>query len=58
MDGIEIDLRCYALVLEMSLDGIALAAGVDDYGWSLALERSEPVKGGAVRVHVKSMEKQ
>lgn len=40
--------------IKYGLDGIALASGVDDHGWSLTLERKEPVKGGAVLVQVKS----
>lgn len=33
-----------------ALDGVALAAGVDDYGWSLSIRRAEPVKGGCVTI--------
>lgn len=39
--------------IKAGLDGIALAAGVDDSGWSLSLDRGEPVKGGAVLVQVR-----
>ena len=38
--------------IKAGLDGIALAAGVDDYGWSLTIRRAEPVKGGAVVVTI------
>ena len=38
--------------VKYGLDGLALAAGVDDYGWSLSISRAEPVAGGAVVVHV------
>lgn len=38
--------------IKSGLDGIASAAEVDDYGWSLSIARCEPVKGGAVLVHV------
>jgi crossover junction endodeoxyribonuclease RusA len=36
------------------LDGIAQAAKVDDAGWSFTIRKREPVKGGAVLVHVKA----
>ncbi len=39
--------------IKVGLDGIALAAGVDDYGWAISIERSEPVKGGAVLIQVR-----
>lgn len=32
------------------LDGMALASGVDDYGWSFLIRRGDPVPGGAVVV--------
>lgn len=38
--------------IKAGLDGIALAAGVDDYGWSLGIKRCEPVKGGAVVITI------
>ena len=38
--------------LKPGIDGIALAAGVDDYGFSYSIERCEPTKNGAVVVHV------
>ena len=38
--------------IKSGLDGIAQASGCDDSGWSLTLERGEPVKGGAVIVRV------
>ena len=46
------DLDNMLAAIKSGLDGIALAAGVDDYGWSLSIERADPVKGGAVLVHV------
>lgn len=39
--------------IKAGLDGIALAAGVDDSGWSYSLDRGEPVEGGAVLVQVR-----
>jgi len=39
--------------LKPHLDGIARAAGVDDAGWSFTIRWGEPVKGGAVVVHVR-----
>lgn len=39
--------------IKAGLDGIAQAAGVDDSGWSLSLDRGEPVKGGAVLVQIR-----
>lgn len=38
--------------IKSGLDGIAMAAGVDDYGWSLSIQRGPKVEGGAVLVHV------
>lgn len=46
------DLDNMLSAIKYGLDGIALASGVDDYGWSLSLERKEPIKGGAVLVQV------
>lgn len=40
--------------LKPHLDGIARAAGVDDEGWSFTVRKGEPVKGGAVLIHVRS----
>lgn len=34
------------------IDGIALACGVDDYGWSFSITRGDVVKGGAVLVNI------
>lgn len=39
--------------IKAGLDGIALAACVDDSGWMLSIEKSEPVKGGAVLIQVR-----
>lgn len=39
--------------IKYGLDGVALAADVDDYGWSMSIKRAEPVKGGCVLVHVR-----
>ena len=39
--------------IKYGLDGVALAAGVDDYGWSFSIQRCDPVKGGAVLIHVR-----
>lgn len=36
------------------LDGIAKASGVDDAGWSFTIRKGEPVKGGAVLIHIRS----
>jgi crossover junction endodeoxyribonuclease RusA len=35
-----------------SLDGLALAMGVDDADWNLTIARADPVKGGAVVVEI------
>ena len=40
--------------VKYGLDGVALAAGVDDYGWSLSIRREEPTKNGAVLVYVRA----
>lgn len=34
-------------------DGVADATGVDDSRWQWSIKRGEPVKGGAVLVHLK-----
>lgn len=39
--------------IKAGLDGIADAAGVDDSRWHWGMARGEPVKGGAVLVHVR-----
>ena len=39
--------------VKSGLDGIADATGVDDSRWSYGMSRGDPVKGGAVLVHVK-----
>ncbi|MGB7241677.1 MAG: hypothetical protein WBC93_06290 [Sulfitobacter sp.] len=39
--------------IKYGLDGVALAANVDDYGWSMSIERGPKKKGGGVLVHVK-----
>ena len=39
--------------IKYGLDGMALAAGVDDYGWSMSIRRGDKIKGGCVLVHVK-----
>lgn len=39
--------------IKSGLDGISDATGVDDSRWTYSLARGEPVKGGAVLVHVK-----
>lgn len=46
------DLDNMLATIKAGLDGIALAAGVDDYGWSLSIQRCPKVEGGAVLVHV------
>ena len=46
------DLDNMLAAMKAGLDGIALAAGIDDYGWSLSIHRMEPTKGGAVVVRV------
>lgn len=38
--------------IKSGLDGIADAAGVDDSRWHYGIARGDPVKGGAVLVHV------
>ena len=38
--------------IKSGLDGIADATGVDDSNWHLGIRRDEPVKDGAVLVHV------
>lgn len=38
--------------IKAGLDGIADATGVDDSRWTLSLEKGEPVKGGAVSIHI------
>lgn len=38
--------------IKSGLDGIADATGVDDSNWHYGIARDEPVKGGAVLVHV------
>lgn len=38
--------------IKSGLDGIADATGVDDSRWHYGIARGEPVKGGAVLVHV------
>ena len=38
--------------IKSGLDGIADATGVDDSNWHIGIRRDEPVKGGAVLVHV------
>lgn len=52
-DACRRDLDNMLASIKAGLDGIAQASGVDDYGWSLSIERAAPVKGGAVLVHVK-----
>jgi crossover junction endodeoxyribonuclease RusA len=51
-DAMRRDLDNMLASIKVGLDGIAKAAGVDDYGWTLTIERSAPVKGGAVLVQV------
>ena len=46
------DLDNMLATIKAGLDGIALAAGVDDYGWSLSIQRGPKVEGGAVLIHV------
>lgn len=48
------DLDNMLAAIKVGLDGIARAAKVDDYGWSLSIRRAAPVRGGAVRVRVAS----
>lgn len=38
--------------IKSGLDGIADATGVDDSKWHYGIRRDDPVKGGAVLVHV------
>ena len=38
--------------LKSALDGIADATGVDDSKWHYGIRRGDPIKGGAVLVHV------
>lgn len=38
--------------IKSGLDGIADATGVDDSTWHYGITRGDPVKGGAVLVHV------
>lgn len=38
--------------IKYGLDGMADAAGVDDYGWRFQIERGQKVKGGCVLVEV------
>lgn len=38
--------------VKSGLDGIADATGVDDSRWHYGIRRDEPVKGGAVLVHI------
>ena len=51
-DAVRRDLDNMLASIKVGLDGIAQASGVDDYGWSLSIERKEKIKGGAVLVHV------
>lgn len=51
-DERERDLDNMLASIKSGLDGIAQAAGVDDYGWSLSIQRGHKVKSGAVLVHV------
>jgi len=39
--------------IKYGLDGIALAAGVDDYGWSMTIIRADPVACGRVLIEIK-----
>ena len=43
--------------IKSGLDGIADASGVDDSQWNYGIASGEPVKGGAVLVHVTTSEK-
>jgi crossover junction endodeoxyribonuclease RusA len=38
--------------IKSHLDGVALAAGVDDAGWSFTIRKGDPVKGGRVVIEV------
>lgn len=42
--------------IKAHIDGIADATGVDDSDWNIGIARGEPVKGGAVLVHVTPVE--
>lgn len=42
--------------VKSGLDGAADATGVDDSRWALTIKRGEPVKGGAVLVHLNPVE--
>lgn len=44
------DLDNLLAACKSALDGMALASGVDDYGWSFCIRRGDPVPGGAVVV--------
>lgn len=39
--------------IKYGLDGMAKAAGVDDYGWTYSIRRGPKHKGGAVLIHVR-----
>jgi len=41
--------------IKSHLDGVADVIGIDDRHWRLSLERSEPVKGGNVRIIIKEI---
>lgn len=38
--------------IKYGLDGMAIAAGVDDYGWRFWIERGDKTPGGCVLVHI------
>jgi len=47
-DALRRDLDNMLASIKYGLDGVALAAGVDDYGWSLSIQRGPITKGGEV----------
>lgn len=47
------DLDNMLAAIKSGLDGIANAASVDDYGWSISMRRCEPIKDGCVLVHIR-----
>ncbi len=47
------DLDNMLSAIKYGLDGVALASGVDDYGWSLSIRRGEKIKGGLVKIETK-----
>ena len=46
------DLDNMLSAVKYGLDGVALAAGVDDYGWSFTIDRGPKVKDGCVLIQV------